>query len=385
MSVHNGEKYLTDAIESILNQTAPHFFFLIINDASTDATSVILNKYAAQDARITILTNEIPLGLTVSLNRGIEQIVTPYVARMDADDVSLPERLEKQLAHMEAHPGTVALGGWVDPIDAKGQTTESPWFAQIRQYLDSVDICKALLLGYSIIVHPTVMLRTDTLRAIGGYRACFRYAQDYDLWLRLLPEGKLQVLPEALLRYRIHSHALSATKLHEQRIANSAAFSSALIRERGEADPLQGYNKCLDYSQMERLADMAGPIAWLRWLELNSHVETDFMQKDLHAINERIISLYCHEYTDKNHMQRIDINSLWIEWLQKKIISLQNQNMEQQNYINDIEAQISSYKNLISCKIYASLRKMISYLRAIKRLYPFSGKTHHHSDSKDIV
>lgn len=343
MPVHNGEPYLDEAVKSILSQTAPDLIFLIIDDASTDATPDILKTYAAQDKRFTVLRNESVLGLTVSLNLGLERVTTPYIARMDADDVSLPQRLEKQLAYMNAHPEAVALGSWVQAIDAAGEAANSPWFEEIRQNVRSADICKALLLGHSVIVHPTALLRTDALRAIGGYRACFRYAQDYDLWLRLLPEGELHVLPEILLQYRIHEQAISTTKLHEQRIANASALACALLRAWGKADPLQNFTGPLDYTQLEQLADKAGPIPWLRWLELNSYGHTSLTDEDLCAINEWILSFSSPESTDRMYANIAEISFLWIAQMQKIISTLKSNTLDQKEYIALQLKQINEY------------------------------------------
>ncbi|MCL2165163.1 MAG: glycosyltransferase [Oscillospiraceae bacterium] len=352
---------MTEAVESILDQTFSDFVFLIIDDASTDTTPDILSRYAAQDSRIKIITNERNLGLTASLNKGLSHIDTPYIARMDADDISLPERLEKQLAFMEGRPEIVALGCWAESIDAMGVSTESSWFTHIQQYLEPVDIHKALLMGNSILVHPSMMLRTAVLKAVDGYRVCFRYAQDYELWLRLLPVGKLAVLPEVLLRYRISTQAISTTKRHEQQIAVVSALSTALIRERGEADPLQNCDEILDYNRLEQLMDAAGAVAWLHWLELNSYGETKLADKEISSISNKIIDLDWYDGTAEDQARHIRISDLWLSNLHSRTIELggyiedllegkkylENRTIELENYIEDLLGRITELGDYI--------------------------------------
>ncbi|MCP8319033.1 MAG: glycosyltransferase, partial [Candidatus Methylarchaceae archaeon HK01B] len=122
MSVYNGEKYLREAIDSILNQTFKDFEFLIINDGSTDRTVEILRSY--HDSRIKIITNEKNMGLTKSLNKGLKIARSEYVARMDADDISYPRRLEVQYEYMKKNPDVGIVGSWNDVIDDKGNTID---------------------------------------------------------------------------------------------------------------------------------------------------------------------------------------------------------------------------------------------------------------------
>ncbi|MCL1981896.1 MAG: glycosyltransferase [Clostridiales bacterium] len=375
MSVYNGESYLAEAVDSILGQTFSDFIFLILDDASTDATPEMLKRYAARDNRITIITNERNLGLAASLNRGISHIDTPYIARMDADDISLPERLEKQLAFIESQPETVALGSWVEAIDAAGAPVESQWFMDIRRYLDHADICKALLLGQSVLVHPSAMLRTVPLKNIGGYRACFRYAQDYDLWLRLLPIGKLAVLPETYLRYRIHAETASVAKLNKQRIANVSALSAALIRERGATDPLQDCSsEALDENRMMQLMDAAGAAAWLRWLEYSSYGETGLTSKELRAIRDRIIGIDWYANSEEGQTRHIRASDVWLSSLYGKIIDLhnhveylQNHAGSLQQYSETLNGAISGYRDSKSWKSTAPLRKLATSFRALRK------------------
>jgi glycosyltransferase involved in cell wall biosynthesis len=123
MSVYNGEKYLCEAIDSILNQTFENFEFLIVNDGSTDRTLEILQSY--RDPRIKVINNERNIGLTASLNKGLKIAKGEYVARMDADDVSFPHRLEQQKAFLDRNPRVAMVGSWAEVIDESGKTQET--------------------------------------------------------------------------------------------------------------------------------------------------------------------------------------------------------------------------------------------------------------------
>ncbi len=198
MSVYNAEKYLSDAIESILNQTFRNFEFLIINDGSTDRSIEILHKYAAADERIRLVNNETNKGLIACLNDGIEKSVGEYIARMDADDISLPYRLEKQYDFLEKHPNYVCVGCKSIMIDPHGEDLKVFPF-----YGGNEAIVKAMLNGVGgAIIHPSAMIRKSTLLKSGGYNPDFLHAEDMDLFLRLTELGLVANIPEILFKYR---------------------------------------------------------------------------------------------------------------------------------------------------------------------------------------
>jgi glycosyltransferase involved in cell wall biosynthesis/organic radical activating enzyme len=236
MPVFNEEEFLCDAIDSILHQTFHNFIFLIIDDASTDSTPEILARFAAQDSRIRIMTNQNTLGLTACLNKGLAEISTPYIARMDADDISLPLRLEKQHDFLREHPDVVVCSSFVEVF---GDATYDimHWFTTMQTYTAHDDIKKILLTGENCVIHSATMIRSNALIQIGGYRQFFQYAQDYDLWLRLLCFGKVEVLPEILLYYRWHGGSVSMSKKQEQSCAALAAIIAARMRNEWNKDP----------------------------------------------------------------------------------------------------------------------------------------------------
>lgn len=179
MTVSNGMPYLREAIESVLGQTFTDFEFLIVDDASTDGSGECVASY--RDPRIRLLHNERNLGQTRSLNRGLEFARGGYVARLDADDVCLTTRLERQVGVLCARPDIAVLGTWMYDIDAGGARTA----LVSRRWDDAGTYLAWLLLEICPLWHPTVMFRRDLVLEVGGYDESFRIAQDYDLWIRL--------------------------------------------------------------------------------------------------------------------------------------------------------------------------------------------------------
>ena len=198
MPAYNGASFLAAAIESILAQSFGDFEFVIVDDGSTDATSEIIAAWAAKDARIRVLSNERNLGIVAALNRGLDACQGRYVARMDADDIALPERLAKQTARMDADAGVVALGGALEYIDATGADVGVRRTCAVN---DSP-------LAANPLLHPTVMIRREVLEKNHlRYEKRFRYAEDYFLWLRLSRLGRLDAIDEVVLKYRLSAGA----------------------------------------------------------------------------------------------------------------------------------------------------------------------------------
>jgi glycosyltransferase involved in cell wall biosynthesis len=207
LSVFNGRQYLRQAIQSILDQTFTDFEFLIINDGSTDDSLKILNAFALGDPRIRIISRS-NRGLTVTLNEGIALARGEFIARMDADDIAMPDRLEKQLAYLRANPACVLLGSRVMLVDPNGSPIEEICLHKSHEEIDT-----ALMSHGWPMVHPAVMMRTRALRSIGGYCEAFRTNQDHDLFLRLAEYGRVANLPDMLLKYRQHKKSISAANL----------------------------------------------------------------------------------------------------------------------------------------------------------------------------
>jgi glycosyltransferase involved in cell wall biosynthesis len=227
MSVYNGGDFLAESIESILAQTFRQFEFLIVDDASSDRSLEIVEAYAARDDRIRIIRNDSNLGLTKSLNRAINMARAPLIARHDADDVALPERFAQQVACFEAHPECDVVGTNYTFIDHRGQPVDGHFYSAF-----DADVHATLLRGRNPICHTSVMFRRSVFLDAGGYDERFRYAQDYELWLRLLAGGhRLHNLDERLQRVRrFDAQAARATLAPVVHAKERAAGIRCIIR-----------------------------------------------------------------------------------------------------------------------------------------------------------
>jgi glycosyltransferase involved in cell wall biosynthesis len=223
MPVYNGERYLASAVESILDQTLKDLKFIAIDDGSKDRSLAILTSYAQLDHRLTVLARPHE-GLVNALNAGLAATESVYVARMDADDISLADRLEKQVAYLDEHTDCVALGCSILEIDPDGEP-----LGVARNPLLHEEIEKELLVGCGgALPHPSVMFRRSSLEAVGQYRGF--PAEDLDLYLRLGEIGRLANLDEVLLQYRLHSFSVNMTRKSEMREAAILAIASAYKR-----------------------------------------------------------------------------------------------------------------------------------------------------------
>lgn len=194
MSVYNGEKYLEEAVNSILNQTFKDFEFIIINDGSFDDTLGMLELY--DDPRILLVTQE-NAGLTKSLNKGLALARGEYIARMDADDISLPGRLEKQVNLLDREPSVGVCGTLVKTIDSDD--------GSIWNYPAEPDTIRCRMIFESVIAHPSVMIRRSFFEKYKlYYDENLNQSQDYALWVRCAALFDLKNVSEVLLRYRIH-------------------------------------------------------------------------------------------------------------------------------------------------------------------------------------
>jgi len=203
MSAYNAEKYLREAIESILNQTFKDFEFIIINDCSTDKTKKIIEEYANKDARIKLINNATNLGLTKSLNIGLEEARGEYVARLDADDVSLSERLEKQLEFMNKNRDITLTGAWAEIIDEEGKAK-----GFIKGETDETALYFKMIFSNQL-VHSSILFNKDSIVAAGGYNEKYVYAQDYELYSRLLTNNRIANQSEVLIKLRTHNGSIT--------------------------------------------------------------------------------------------------------------------------------------------------------------------------------
>lgn len=225
MSAYNGARYVTAAIDSILMQTLRDFEFVIIDDGSTDGVGDLLREYNTREPKIRLLVQE-NQGLTKSLNNGVRIACGQYLARMDADDVARPTRLESQLEFLEKNRKVVAVGADVDLLDPTGYS-----YGRRVQPSRHDDIVMRLVRGDgAAMVHPVVMFRMAALRQVGGYDEDFAVAQDLDLYLRLSEIGELANLPEVLLGWRQHEWSINRTKADGWQAVKRLAIMRAIER-----------------------------------------------------------------------------------------------------------------------------------------------------------
>lgn len=258
MSVYNAERYLAEAVQSILTQTEKRFEFLIVNDGSTDASGSILDRYAAQDSRIRII-HQNNQGLIASLNLLLDEARAPLVARMDSDDVSRPDRFAVQLAAMAADPQIAVLGTNTDELDADGT-----FVACHDLHPEHPDAIRARLAVASALCHPSVMMRRDIIRAVGGYRSAFRHCEDYDLWLRVSESHDLRNLPERLLLYRRTPDQVSEKHILVQAIGAACARFAAAERRAGRPDPFDGAQSLPALAMIDTMLGVTGAGARMR-------------------------------------------------------------------------------------------------------------------------
>jgi glycosyltransferase involved in cell wall biosynthesis len=231
MSIFNGEVYLREAMDSILGQTFQDFEFIVIDDGSTDGTGEVLLSYAQRDARVHVVRHE-NRGRAESLNIGIGLAEGKYIARMDADDISLSDRLQHQVSFLDDHPEVGLLGGAFDSISVDGHVLN-----KVQYPTEDMEI-RAVMLRYNPFCHPTVMMRKELAVAAGLYRKALLDADDYDLWLRMSERCKVANLAACVLRYRVHSSQVSIRNSIHQTLCVLAARKAASLRSLGLPDPL---------------------------------------------------------------------------------------------------------------------------------------------------
>lgn len=232
MPIRNGARFIVPALQSILGDTALATL-IIVDDGSTDNWEDLAAPHLAAHKGKTLILRQKASGVAAALNRGLKASTTPYVARMDADDVSLPGRLSAQISYLNQHPEIHAVGTQAAFINAEGHVTGATTHpcapAPLRHMLLARARCT--------IVHPSIMMRRDSIIAAGGYRESIAHAEDYDLWLRLSETHAVSNMPDILLQYRIHPDQVSQSKKLTQSFYRDLALFSAREREAGRPDP----------------------------------------------------------------------------------------------------------------------------------------------------
>lgn len=230
MPVFNSERFVAEAIESVLGQTFGELELIVIDDGSTDRSREIVSQFARLDSRVRLVANHSNLGVGRASNRAWRVARAPYIARLDSDDVALPDRLSKQVSFLDAHPEVAVVGGALIRIDERGA------HGSISTFPTSERGIRATLQRHNCIAHSAALIRRSALHDIGGYR--LNEAGDFDLWLRLSERWPLANLAEPVVLYREHREQVTRTSYERQAAATLAARASAKARRAGRKDPL---------------------------------------------------------------------------------------------------------------------------------------------------
>lgn len=223
LPVRNAERFLQDAITSLEAQSFTEWECFAVDDASTDRSLEILKQWIGRDDRVRLLQGG-GKGIVNALNLAFALCHTPFIARMDADDLALPDRLRRQLDFLVANESVVACGTGALMVDPKGRP-----LCPVGVKTDHAGIMESLLQGSgTAIVHPSLMARTDAVKSIGGYREAYRHVEDFDLYLRLSEIGQLANLPEILLHYRQHTASANVSQRTKQKDLRLQALNEYL-------------------------------------------------------------------------------------------------------------------------------------------------------------
>ncbi|MCF6409136.1 glycosyltransferase family 2 protein [Pseudalkalibacillus salsuginis] len=211
MAVYNGELYLQEAIDSILQQTYPEFEFIIVNDGSTDKTIQILNDI--QDPRVRLIHLPKNVGAASALNRGIQEAEGKWIAIQDADDLSYPSRLKEQISYVKDHPGIAAVGTLRKCISGRNEIPKKRLRTEeFSNYLVSGEHLRAYRFYINPLCHGSVLFSKEIFKKIGGYDPSYKICYDYDLWIRMLEVGSIHKINKVLYHYRIHPESISRKK-----------------------------------------------------------------------------------------------------------------------------------------------------------------------------
>ena len=293
LPAYNAHKYLREAVDSILNQTYKDFELIIIDDGSSDSSSEIIESY--NDSRIRFFKNGENKGLIYTLNRGITLANGEYIARMDADDISLPTRFEKQVEYMDAHLECIVCGSFIQMF----KDTENIG-KPVGVFGDDA-ILKEYLFRDACFAHPSVMMRTECIKTTGiHYSSEFLHAEDYKFWVDLVPYGAFYNIPEVLLRYRVGENQVSQ-KYHNIQVRNSSRIRKGYIMSAIKNDEfLFDIENGITIDTIKKVKNLRLKTAYLHeilYLSLNRYRIREFMylilSGDLCRISKKTALAFC--------------------------------------------------------------------------------------------
>jgi glycosyltransferase involved in cell wall biosynthesis len=262
MPVRDGERWLAQAVESVLAQTLADFELVIVDDGSIDGSPAILSALSRCDDRLRVVQQP-PEGLVTALNRALALARAPLVARLDSDDVALPERLACQVSCFSQFPALVLLGSWAEEIDDEGRC-----IGQMRPETEPERLAQ-ILPHRNPFVHSSMMMRTSVVQKLGGYRQAFLGAEDLDLWLRLSECGEIANLSQPLVRYRRHRGNIERSLGVRQSFSVRLAQTASRARRSSGIDPADRLLEPPDWWAPDAYGQFYGEAAQLcRFLEL---------------------------------------------------------------------------------------------------------------------
>lgn len=259
MSVYNNGPYVGDAIDSILAQSFGDFEFLIVDDRSTDNSGEVIADRAARDPRIRIVRCA-EKGRVPALNDMFAQAAAPWVAIMDGDDISTPDRLERQMAFARANPACGVVGCCAYLIGPDGRPLGNGGGAKPVSHAEVL----ANLEDKPLINHNAALIARDPVLAIGGYRRAYLHAEDYDLWVRLVDRVEIAGVEEELVAYRIYPDQVSTRHVVTQTINAAVGWEARRERLAGRPDPTEGLAEMPPVDALDALFGRAGVAAYVR-------------------------------------------------------------------------------------------------------------------------
>lgn len=322
MVVCNVERFLAEAIESILAQTFGDFEFIILDFGSSDRSESITLSYAAKDSRIKVhkVGN---CGLAEARNSGCSLAKGRYIAIMDADDVALPMRLQLEVEFAERHPEVGLVGGATEWIDAEGRMIDVHVHpTDINEIKTEDHAIKSELQTRCSFCQSTVLMRNEVFVQVGGYRAAFFVTHDYDLWMRIADRFPVANLRHVVLKYRIHPYQISIRKQRSQTLFKLAAQASAKARRRGEPDPLDGVKDiktetlvALGIEEAKQQNEVVLECyQWIRSMSLAG----EYAAARKMAVETLRSNL---KYIDRRQIAELELTLAWLYWKEKKPLS----------------------------------------------------------------
>jgi hypothetical protein len=274
MAVRNGQRFLDETLASLAAQTYRDFEIVVVDNGSSDNTGAILENWAARDPRLRLFRYE-RVGLARSLNHAASLASAPLLARLDADDIALPHRLETQRTWMLARPTLALCGSWAKRIDAGGRSLEI-----ISHATPDSDIRESLRSGCPF-VHSTILMRRSAFERAGGYREGLRISEDFDLWTRMAEQGDLTNIPEVLVQYRMHGGSMSAVGATRMALASACVVAGAEARRRGGCEPFSAGRPQLRAALALMEVSRAEFLFRFRVQEMRRRVDTTYLRLPL--------------------------------------------------------------------------------------------------------